>query len=260
VICAIRRTYSERGTVNGRSQIVMVWWGLIFMIIYGLVLWLLLHMVPLPRATMSVDEIAAFYRKHDTTIKWGAVIESFTSAFMLPLSVVIAVQLARTEKGRPVWAILSCCSGVMMSIFLVLPPLFWGVAAYSSNRAPEVTALMHELGNLTLVTTDQFYIFMWVAITVICLRPTTVANSPFPRWMGYFTAWSALMFEAGAFAFLPRTGPFAWNGLLVFWSPFTIFGIWIIVMSVLLLQAIKRQIQDETSGEMSIAARIPLPS
>jgi len=128
-----------------------------------------------------------------------------------------------------------------MSVFLVLPPLFWGVAAFTPTRSPEITATMHELGMLTLVTTDQYYVFMWVAVVVICLLPHSLTNSPFPRWFGYFTGWTAIMFEAGAFAFLPRTGPLAWNGLLVFWFPLSLFGLWLGVMSYLLLAAIKRQ-------------------
>jgi hypothetical protein len=222
-------------------------------VIYGLALGFLLHMIPPPRATLDVNQIAHFYIHRAAQIRVGAVIASYTSAFMLPLSVVVAVQISRLEKGRPVWAIASCASGAMMSIFLVLPPLFWGVAAFLPHRAAESTALMHELGMLTLVTTDQFYIFMWIGVAVLCFTKTNVAHSPFPRWMGYFTLWTALMFEAGAVAFLFKTGPFAWNGLLVFWSPLTLFGAWIAIMSTLLIKNIKRQADDELVPELIAA-------
>ena len=99
---------------------------------------------------------------------------------------------------------------------------------------------------LTFVTTDQYYIFMWVAIAVIALVPNTVVHTPFPRWFGYYTAWTALMFEAGALAFLTRSGPFAWNGLLAFWSPVVTFFAWMIVTAVLLFRAIA--LQDEVSA------------
>lgn len=102
---------------------------------------------------------------------------------------------------------------------------------------------MHELATLTLTTTDQYYIFMWVAVTVICLRPATqlVKHNPFPRWWGWMSLWITIMFEAGAIAFIPRSGPFAWNGLLVFWSPLTLFATWITVQSFLTFRALRLQ-------------------
>lgn len=224
-----------------RAQTIMIWWGLIFMYIYGFALWGLLKMMPPPPASLGADAVAAFYATNGFQIRLGAMIASWTSAFMVPFSVVVSVQLLRLEKGVPVWSILQFAGGILMSIFLVLPPLFWGVAAFTPTRAPEVTALMHELGTLTLTTTDQFYIFQMVAIVYVSLTQKSDPNSPFPRWMGYFTAWAALMFEVGAIAFLPKSGPFSWNGLFVYWCPLIIFGTWVTVMSIAMLMAIKRQ-------------------
>lgn len=140
-----------------------------------------------------------------------------------------------------------------MSIFLVLPPLFWGTAAFTVRKDPEITQLMHQLGMLTLTTTDQYYVFMWVAIALFCFLPKTVTHSPFPRWFGYLTAWIAFMFEAGAIAFMAHSGPFAWNGLLVYWSPLTLFGIWLAVMSYLLLHNINLQEVDAVALETAAA-------
>ncbi len=236
---------TRRSVMSERSQRIVLWWAIVFALIYGFALVFLLHMVPPPSATWSAEHIAAWYAEHHTSIRIGAVIAGFTSAYMLPLSVVIALQMSRVEKGRPIWSALVMCGGAMMSIFLVLPPIFWGVAAFTPTRAPDATALMHELGMLTLTTTDQYYIFMWVAIVVICLTPTRVKHSPFPRWFGYLSAWIALMFEAGIFAFLARTGPFAWNGLLVFWSPLSLFGVWIAVQCYLVFKALRAQMEDD---------------
>ncbi len=236
---------TRRSVMSERSQRIVLWWAIVFALIYGFALVFLLHMVPPPSATWSAEHIAAWYAEHHTSIRIGAVIAGFTSAYMLPLSVVIALQMSRVEKGRPIWSALTMCGGAMMSIFLVLPPVFWGVAAFTPTRAPDATAMMHELGMLTLTTTDQYYIFMWVAIVVICLTPTRVKHSPFPRWFAYLSAWIALMFEAGIFAFLARTGPFAWNGLLVFWSPLSLFGVWIAVQCYLVFKALRAQMEDD---------------
>ena len=238
--------------MSEKSQRIVIWWGIAFTVIYGVCLNFLLHFLPPPDATLTSDQVAAFYSEHHDSIRVGATICSWTSAFMIPFFAVIVVQMNREEKGGRIWTVLTAMGGAMMSIFLVLPPLFWGVAAYTADRVdPEVTTLMHELGTLTLTSTDQYYIFAWIAIAVVALMPKEVTNSPFPRWYGYFTLWTAFMFEAGAIVFLPRTGPFAWDGLLVFWSPLTLFGAWIGVTCFQLLRAIKRQ--EEAGGSAASA-------
>ncbi len=227
--------------MSERAQTIMIWWGLITMFIYGFALWGLMWMVPPPAATLSVSDVAAFYQAHGTQIRLGAAITSWTSAFMVPFSVAVSIQMIRLEQGVPVWSMLQFAGGILMSIFLVLPPIFWGVAAFSPERAAEATTLMHELALLTLTTTDQFYIFQMVAITYLSLTQKVDPRSPFPRWLGYFTAWAALMFEVGALAFLFKKGPFSWNGLFVFWFPFVIFGSWVSVTSISMLRGIARQ-------------------
>ena len=221
-----------------RVQTVLIWWGLLFMFAYGVVLWGLLDMIPPPSATMTAEEVAAFYRDNSLPIRVGAMVASWISAFAVPIAVVISVQMVRLEQGVPTWAILQFAGGIMMSIFLVLPPLFWGVAAFTPDRLAEITAGFHELAMLTLVTTDQYFIFQMVPIAVIAL---TRKSEVFPRWLGYFTIWAALMFEAGALAFLVKSGPFSWNGMFVYWFPLIVFGTWISVISGVLLRAIRRQ-------------------
>ena len=191
--------------ISERSQTVIVWWALAFAGIYGIALVFCLHMVPPPGATKSAADIAGWYAARATEIKLGATVTAYCGAFALPLWAVIAVQIARQEKGRPIWALIAALGGALLSLMLVLPPLFWGVAAFTAGRSPEVTSLMHELGVLTLVTPVQYNPFAFVPIIVVCFLPQTAARSPFPRWYGYFTAWAALMFEAGPLAFDTRT-------------------------------------------------------
>lgn len=230
------------------SQRAILWWGIVLAIVYGIAFVTLLQQAPLKSPEWSAQQIADWYVHNQTRIKWGAVICSWTGCFMMPVWAVIAAQMARVEPGKwKVWSALSLASGTLMSIYLALPPMFWGVAAYTAPRKnPEVTALMHELASLTMTTTDQAYIFGWVAVSVIALRPATqlIKNNPFPRWWAYGSLWITFMFEAGAFAFLPRTGPFAWNGLLVFWSPFLLFTVWIIVQCNLTFRSIRAQSED----------------
>lgn len=227
-----------------RSQIFLVWWSLIFTIIFTLSLIFLLHIVPPPRATMTSEEIKSWYQAHDKSIKLGAAVCGITSAFFVPLSTVLAAQIRRHETGYPIWSQLTLISGGLTAMFLVLPPIAFGAAAFTPGRSADATAVMHQFGLLMLVTTDMWYVFMWVALIVVSLRSRSVENSAFPRWFGYFCIFSMSVFEFGVIAFLVRTGPFAWNGVVVWWAVFGIFFLWIIVAAALLLKSLKRQLAD----------------
>jgi hypothetical protein len=240
-----------------RSQRVVLCWTFIAAAIYGFVFLFLLHMFPPPSAQWTPAQIAHFYTEHSTDIRVGAVLMSWTSAFAVPFAVVLATQMFRHEDKRaPVWSILGGAGGILMSIFLVLPPIFWGTAAFSPGRPAEITAALHELGLLIFVTTDQYFIFLWVALAVICLLPNPPANSPFPRWFGYFTAWTALGIEVGAVAYMTRSGPFAWNGLLAFWLPTFVFFAWMLVVALLLFTALSAQIRQEDSETLAAVSTV----
>lgn len=224
-----------------RAQSAILWSSIISVSLWGFGYIWLMGLFPLPDATLGAQEVAAFYAANALKIKIGAMICSWTGAWQVPFAVVLFVQMARLEKGMPVWSILQLAAGSMSSLFLVLPPLFWGVAAFSADRAPELTLLMHELANLTFVTTPQFGLFQFSAIAIVILTQKADVESAFPRWTGYLTIWTLFAFELGAFGFLTKVGPFSWNGLFVLWLPVCVFSAWFGTMSLILLRAIKRQ-------------------
>jgi hypothetical protein len=229
--------------VSEQSQKVILSWGLAFTLIFALIWWFLLRMVPPPAPTLSAADVAAFYTANAYPIKIGAMIASWTSAFMVPFSLVVAFQLARLEEGKPVWSVLCFGGGCLMSMFLVFPPLLWGITAFDPARPVEITSALNQMANLTLVTTDQFYIFQMIPIVVVGLKAKPDANSAFPRWLCWLNLWIALIFEVGAPSFLFKTGPFAWNGLFVFWMPFVCYFGWLGIMFYSMFRALNRQIE-----------------
>lgn len=226
---------------SARTQKIMIFWAMSFLTLYGISMIFLLKMFPLPPANLTASEVTTFYVNNQSSVLLGAAISSWCAGFMVPLSVVVACQMARLEKGVPLWSILQLAGGCLMSIFLVLPPMLWGLAAFNVDRHPDVTQMLHDLGNLSFITTDQYYVFMLIPIAIVSLTQKIDTYSPFPRWLGFYTIWTVVLVEVGVVGYLFKTGPFAWNGLFVYWLPMFAFFSWLNMLVVLLFRAINRQ-------------------
>jgi hypothetical protein len=231
----------EKIKLTNRAQAILIYWSWTFATIYFLAFYFLIKLFPFPSATLPSPDVAHFYQQNSLSIRIGAAICAWTGAFSIPFTITVSVQMARLEKGFPIWSIVQLCGGVMLSIFAVLPPMFWGVAAFSPGRIADVTAALHEFGNLSVLATDQYFIFQNIGVAVMCLTRTDIAHSPFPRWLGYLSIFSTFSIEVGVAAFLFKTGPFAWNGLFVFWIPIVLFGVWYTALSNLIIFRLKKQ-------------------
>jgi hypothetical protein len=63
----------------------------------------------------------------------------------------------------------------------------------------------------------------------------------FPRWVGYFNVWCALLLVPAVLLPFFKSGPFAWHGILEFWLAGIVFFGWILVMTYATFGAIKQQ-------------------
>lgn len=241
--------------LDATKQRIILWFAIIQVALYGIAVGVFCRFIPPPDAAWSVDQIAHFYREKHGQILIGAMIAGWTSGFQIPFGVVFASQVARVERGKKIWASLVLTSGTLTTIFFAIPLICWGTAAFTPERAPEVTALMHQLGTLTFVTTTQLYIGAWLTIAIICFLKPDKKHSPFPRWWGYATIWTIIIFEVGPIAFLTKHGPFAWNGILVFWATFLVYAIWIVVQCNLVFRALRAQQNEEEETANANGAR-----
>ena len=235
-------------TLSADTQRIMMWWGVAFAMVFGYAWYFLLHMIPLPDARLNPMQVVEFYSHYAGQIRLGATVASWTSGYMLPFTVVLSLQMMRLEKGFPIWATLQLVGGALVTIFLVLPPMLWGVAAYDVARIPDVTAMMNQFANLSLITADQYYMFQNIPIIVVALMSVQRPDSPFPRWYGYISILATIIIEVGPVAFVFHSGPFAWSGLFSFWLPLVAYSSWFTLTNVMVLRALARQGRAEVTA------------
>jgi hypothetical protein len=52
------------GAMTESTQRVLIWWAIAFTMVFALAWGLLIKLLPLPPATETADQVAAFYRAH----------------------------------------------------------------------------------------------------------------------------------------------------------------------------------------------------
>jgi hypothetical protein len=232
----------EQIGANIGTQRFFIWLTIGLAMVFAIAYMGLIRFFPPPSADLPAQQVQALYTAHNIRFRIGTALGLIAGGFLVPISIVISVQMARLEKGVPLWALLQLTTGVMGAIFIWLPLLIWATAAFSADRAPELTLLFHEFGWLTFITPLSLFPMQLIGIIVVAFTKNEPDNvSAFPRWLGYLTAWQLVQSFGGPIAILFKRGIFSWAGLLPFWLPFALFGAWMTAICWTLLRALRCQ-------------------
>jgi hypothetical protein len=218
---------------------VCAWCGPVMVALLAVGLIPLAGFIPPPSPAASAESIQAFYLENLTGIRIGMYVSCVGFALMAPWGIALAMETKRSEPSFPIltYIQIACVGGG--TAMGVLDMLVWALAAFRPDEAsPDITRMLNDLGWF-------LFLFYWPPFSVWCaaigvaiLRDPT--SSSFPRWAGYLSLWTALLFiPAGLIVFF-KTGPFAFDGLLAFYIPVIAFFGWFLTMSVLLIRATAR--------------------
>lgn len=228
-----------RPLVNTNIQIACAWCGIAFVVLLTLGWIVIAGLVPLPSPSLGADEIAQFYQQNTGRIRFGALLSMFSMALTAPWIAVISVQLKRIEGDAPIMTYTQLVAGAATVVILTMPTIMWTLAAFRPERDPQLIYLVSDFSWLALIMTFPPFFIQLLAVGTAILSDRS-ATPVFPRWAGYFNVWVAILFIPGGLITFFKGGPFAWNGLLAFWMPLTVFFLWYLVMFRLLLAAIRQ--------------------
>jgi len=236
-------SFGEETSMNTRNQLLCAWSGLAFTFAFMVGFWLIANYVPPPSPNTTAAEIAAMYQQHTGQIRLGLLIMMVSSRLICPVVAVISIQMKRMEGTPSILSYTQLSSGSLGVLIFIIPILLWTAAAFRPERNPELILLLNDLGWLIFLMPFTTFVVQNVAIGLAILGDKN-AEPIFPRWSGFFTLWVAVLFLPGGLLTFFKTGPFAWNGLFVFWVPLVIFFIWYLVMFALLRKCIITQGQQ----------------
>jgi len=214
--------------------------GIVAMVLFFIGL-IVASWIPVPSPTLTAIEVAEMYQSKTNAIRICGVIVMISTMFGAPFYAAISMQLRRMEgDARPVMSYAQLCAGAAGLIFFILPGLLMVIAAYRPERAIEVTYALNDL--VWIITIMPWPLGAMQALIIGITIFKHHSSAPvFPRWLAFFNIWIAVLFIPGSLIPFFKTGPFAWDGILAFWIPATVFGLWYIVMQLQLFKAINTE-------------------
>ena len=234
----------EMTGMSVRAQRLCTWSAPVFLALWIPGYWGLAHLVPPPAPDLSSVELARIFQENTTGIRVGLLLSMFGSALLGPFAGVITVQMRRIEGRFSPLAYTQLALGALLVLLFIFPMMFLEAAAYRPDRDPNEIRVLSDIAWMGFIGAWFTVFFQWVSIGLAILwdeRPVPV----FPRWAGYVNLWVAFLSVPGSMIYFFKDGPGAWNGIFCWWIPATVFVIWLVTMTIVLLKAIKLQERDE---------------
>lgn len=223
-----------------RLQQACVWAGPVFLVGYAIGFWGIAHFIPPPSPSMSSVNVAHLFQAHHARIRIGMVIGLISSILLLPYFAAISAQIARIEKRSPVLAMIQFGGGVLLVVFFGVCSMLWITATFRGDLDPQTVRMLNDFSWLTFVMVFPGYSLQLICMAIAGFMDTS-ETPVWPRWASYLNLWVAITGMGGGLAVFFKSGPFAWNGLVGFYLPLSVFAVWITTMTYLLHTGIGRQ-------------------
>lgn len=211
-------------------------------------------LVPPPSPADGAEEIAKFYDSNRTGIRIGLAITMVAGAVTAPFVGAITVQMRRIEGNHSPLAYTQLGTGMLGVLLFALPVMIMQAAVFRPDRNPDAILAIHDIGWIMLIGTYSC-VFIQCLVVAACIFGDADGRV-YPRWLGYFNVWVAVMFLPGSLLYFFTDGPFAWNGIFVWWIPLTVFFGWFLVMAAMTMKAIDRWVDEETATPVPMSVGV----
>jgi hypothetical protein len=231
----------DRGRpVNKKAQLLCLWCGPLMLVLFWFGFMYLAEYLPPPSAALSPDELVAMLQANLSGFRLGMVITMFGFALMVPWAVGVAARLRPLEGGSPVLTYVQIGSSAIGSLIGQGATWIFEATVYRlDDTDPYIVRALHDLGWFTFLAPWPSFTVWCFAMTIAILRDPR-SRPDFPRWTGYLSAWTGILFVPACLIFWFKTGPFAWNGIVAFYVPVFIFFIWVLGVTIPGIRAVQR--------------------
>lgn len=206
--------------------------------------------VPAP-ADLGLEATKVWFTEtYRTGILVGCSIFYIACCFLVISSVQFGFMLAKIEGKRPLWSIVTVVSGVFISLIIFTNSCAWMVAAYRPEFGADVIQSWSDWAWFAFLLGWAYLALEMIATALVDLADKR--DKPMvPRWFSWATIAGAFgLIGAGGIVFF-KSGPFAYHGLMAFYVPMGIWGIYLVVTAWFMYKELDREALEArtTSGE-----------
>jgi hypothetical protein len=213
------------------------WSGTLCLVTMAIGFILFAGFVPTRSPGQNAVETAQFIIGHRDRIRWGMILCMFSSSLLMTYAASMAIHMRRIEGRFPALAMIEFGLGAIFVLEFIYLLFFWQTATFRVDRAPELVQLLNDMAWIPFVGLTSTAV-MQVACFGIAVLIDRRERPIFPRWLGYYNLWVALMFIPGTFNVFFHNGPLAWNGIIAWYLPLAVFATWMIINPIYLAKAV----------------------
>lgn len=239
--------------LSRRIQVFCAWCGPAFVVLLFGGWGLMGGLIPLIPPAQTAEYVAGVYADGATLHRIGLILGMVGVFLTIPYFLVISMQMRRMERRVPILSILQFASGIIVTVVLMIPMLLFVGASFRPERAPELTMLVNDLSYVMLILPWPPILGQLGAIAVAVLNDRR-AQPVWPRWVAYYSIWVGVLLLPASLIIFFKTGPFAWTGIVGFWIPAAVFGTWYLVMTWLVLKAVRQEADEDRAAAPAVHA------
>ena len=234
-----------------KLQRVAAWGGIAMLALFFVFFMLIAKLIPPLSPTSTAQQVTDFLIANKVRVRVGLALSMLAACVALPWLATICLRVRRVEGKWGVLSVTQIFGGVIFVPGFLFPMMVLSAAAFRpEQRDPQITQALNDVFWLMFVGIVGTLIVQALVLVTASFLDRTEPRT-FPRWFGYLNAWYALLALPGGAVVIFNDGPLAWNGVFAFWIPLVAFSVWMIAVTVVLLQSIKA---EQTAVPVTAAA------
>ena len=224
-----------------KLQRVTAWGGIAMLALFFVFFMLIANLIPPLSPTASAQAITDFLVANKLRVRVGVAFTLLAACVALPWLATICLRVRRVEGKWGVLSVTQIFAGVIFVPGFLFPLMVLSAAAFRpEERDPQITQALNDVFWLMFVGIVGTLIVQALVLTTASFIDRTEPGT-FPRWFGYLNAWYAILAVPGGAVMIFNDGPLAWNGIFAFWVPLVAFSVWMIAVTVVLVQSISAE-------------------